>query len=132
VATLPVPPAAVPGEMLVEADAGDVLLYNTALWHGLSEHLGAEPRYALLSGWSRPWLWRGWTKPPPTPEVLRRAGPEAAAIFGLTERENMLHTLRAQRTPELVAAELCEMLGGDRRAIAAALEAAVAQAVAKL
>ena len=32
VATLPVPPAPVPGEMLVQAEAGDVLLYNTALW----------------------------------------------------------------------------------------------------
>ena len=32
VATLPVPPAPVPGEMLVQAETGDVLLYNTALW----------------------------------------------------------------------------------------------------
>ena len=83
VATLPVPPAPVPGEMLVIADAGDVLLYNTALWHGLSEHTGTEPRYALLSGWSRPWLWRGWTKPPPLPEVLHRAGVDGVAIFGV-------------------------------------------------
>jgi hypothetical protein len=83
VATLPVPPAPVPAEMLVIADAGDVLLYNTALWHGLSEHIGTEPRYALLSGWSRPWLWRGWTKPPPLPEVLQRAGVDGVAIFGV-------------------------------------------------
>lgn len=65
------------------ANAGDVLLYNTALWHGLSEHIGTEPRYALLSGWSRPWLWRGWTKPPPLPKVLERAGINGEAIFGV-------------------------------------------------
>ena len=33
VADLPVPPAPVPGQTNVEGAAGDVFLYNTALWH---------------------------------------------------------------------------------------------------
>ena len=50
------------------------------------------------------------------------------AIFGLTERRNMLHTLASQRTPADAAQELVAMLGGDRERI----RAAVAEALARL
>jgi hypothetical protein len=49
-----------------------------------------EPRLALLSGYSRSWLFKGWAgaqAPPstarPTAEVLGRAGADAEALFGL-------------------------------------------------
>ena len=70
----------------------------------------------------------GRSKPPPLPEVLARAGPDGEAIFGLTERRNMLHTLASQRSPADAAQELVAMLDGDREGI----RAAIAEALARL
>jgi hypothetical protein len=72
-----VPPAPVSGQTNVVAEAGDVFLYNTALWHCRGINSSTTPRYAILSGWCRGWLLRP-TKPPPHPDVLARAGPEGA------------------------------------------------------
>ena len=59
--------------------------------------------------------------------MLARAGPDGEAIFGLTERRNMLHTLASQRTPADAAQELVAMLDGDRERIRAAIADALAR-----
>jgi hypothetical protein len=84
VSAMPVPPAPVPGQTNVVGKPGDVFLYTTALWHASGINTSPQPRYAILSGWTRPWLAR-LNKPPPTHEVLERAlakDGNAEAIFG--------------------------------------------------
>jgi ectoine hydroxylase-related dioxygenase (phytanoyl-CoA dioxygenase family) len=79
--------AAPPGELAIEAEAGSVLLFNIATWHGASAHQGAEPRYSLITPWRR-----SWVRPEAdlsrmvAPEVLDRAGPEGRTIFGFASR----------------------------------------------
>jgi len=81
------PTSPVPGERIIEAPRGSVMMFNIATWHGSSEHRGSEPRYAIMNPWRRQWL-----RPEADlsrivkPEVLRRAGPEGPIIFGLTAR----------------------------------------------
>lgn len=84
VSAMPVPPAPVPGQTNVVGDPGDVFLYTTALWHASGINTSPQPRYAILSGWTRSWLAR-LNKPPPKPAVLDRALAHdcgAEAIFG--------------------------------------------------
>jgi ectoine hydroxylase-related dioxygenase (phytanoyl-CoA dioxygenase family) len=107
VADLPVPPAPVPGQTNVEAAAGDVFLYNTALWHTAGANTSQHSRYAILSGWTRSWLWRGWTKPMPRPEVLARAGEGGEAIFGLKQMERIQFDTEA-KSPVAAARELLD------------------------
>ena len=63
--------------------------------------------YAIISGWTRSWLWRGWTKPLPHPDVLARAGEDAEAIFGLTQMEKIQFDSEA-RSPVAAARELLD------------------------
>ena len=84
VSTMPVPPAPVPGQTNVVGQPRDVFLYTTALWHTNGINTSSQPRYAILSGWTRSWLAR-LNKPPPKPDVLARAlakDDNAEAIFG--------------------------------------------------
>jgi hypothetical protein len=84
VSAMPVPPAPVPGQTNVVGQPGDVFLYTTALWHASGINTSPQPRYAILSGWTRPWLAR-LNKPPPKPAVFARAlakDSNAEAIFG--------------------------------------------------
>ena len=81
---MPVPPDPVPGQTNVVGQPGDVFLYNTALWHASGINTSSQPRYAILSGWTRSWLAR-LNKPPPKQPVFARAlaqDSNAAAIFG--------------------------------------------------
>ncbi len=76
-----------PGQLAIEAPAGSVLVFNIALWHGASAHQGDHPRLALITPWRR-----SWVRPEVDlsrmvhPDVLERAGPAGAAVFGLTSR----------------------------------------------
>ncbi|MBM3457120.1 MAG: hypothetical protein FJX77_01095 [Armatimonadetes bacterium] len=76
-----------PDELIVEAPAGSLLLFNIAIWHGASEHQANEPRFSLITPWRR-----SWVRPEAdlsrmvAPEVLERAGPEGSVIFGLSSR----------------------------------------------
>ena len=67
----------------------------------------AARSYAIISGWTRSWLWRGWTKPLPHPDVLTRAGEDAEAIFGLTQMEKIQFDSEA-RSPVAAARELLD------------------------
>ena len=76
--------------------------------HGHSDPRRCPARsYAIISGWTRSWLWRGWTKPLPHPDVLARAGEDAEAIFGLTQMEKIQFDSEA-RSPVAAARELLD------------------------
>jgi ectoine hydroxylase-related dioxygenase (phytanoyl-CoA dioxygenase family) len=77
----------VPGETIVEAARGSILIFNIATWHGASANTSDDVRYAVMSPWRRSWL-----RPEAdltrsvTPEVLARAGEEGRRIFGFSSR----------------------------------------------
>ena len=109
---MPVPSAPVPGQTDLVANEGDVFLYNTALWHSAGLNTSPHPRYAILVGWCRPWLWRGFAKarPPPHGDVLERAGEDGAAIFGLTQMESSGQFDTAMQSPLEVSLSLDQSL----------------------
>jgi hypothetical protein len=87
-------PSALPGTRYTEANPGDVLLYSSATYHSYSppSPSAPHPRVALLSGYSRSWIFKGFagasTAAPhpealPRPDVIQRAGDLAAPLFGL-------------------------------------------------
>jgi ectoine hydroxylase-related dioxygenase (phytanoyl-CoA dioxygenase family) len=88
--TLPVEPHPRADELAIVANPGDVLLYSSATHHafgGSSDAAGVETRVAILCGWQRSWLWKGWSFPPPAPAVVERAGERGELIFGLQIRK---------------------------------------------
>jgi ectoine hydroxylase-related dioxygenase (phytanoyl-CoA dioxygenase family) len=76
-----------PGETIVEAARGSVLIFNIATWHGASANTSDDVRYAVMSPWRRSWL-----RPEAdltrsvTPKVLARAGEDGRRIFGFSSR----------------------------------------------
>ncbi len=100
--TLPVPPYPRPDECGIKAEPGDVLLYSSATYHafGGNDATSGEDRLALLCGWQRSWLWKGWSMPPPAPAVLERAGDAGSKIFGLQIRKQQERRLgRLSKVP---------------------------------
>jgi ectoine hydroxylase-related dioxygenase (phytanoyl-CoA dioxygenase family) len=82
-----IPPEPVPGETIVEAERGSVLVFNIATWHGASANTSEEVRHAIMTPWRRSWI-----RPEAdltravVPEVLARAGEEGRRIFGFSSR----------------------------------------------
>ena len=85
---LGVPRGRVPGEFVVEAERGSVVMFNISTWHGSSEHTGDAPRYAVMTPWRRRWL-RAEVDlgRMVNPDVLARAGEDGPTIFGIPARE---------------------------------------------
>jgi len=79
------PDAPVPGQRIVEAGCGSVLVFNFNTWHGPSENQSQDTRYAVLSPWRRQWI-----RPENelsrlvAPDVLERAGENGKKIFGIS------------------------------------------------
>jgi ectoine hydroxylase-related dioxygenase (phytanoyl-CoA dioxygenase family) len=124
--TLPVPTHPRSDECGIEAKPGDVLLYSSATYHafGGSDATSGENRLALLCGWQRSWLWKGWSMPPPSPGVLERAGERGSVIFGLQIRKQQERRLgRQSKAPGEGPAAMADAL---LRAVDFDLNAAVA------
>lgn len=108
------------GLTVLEAEPGDVLLYSSGTYHGVlnPSPAASEPRLALLSGYSRSWLWKGFSSAGtpstvPTPEVLRRAGDLAVPLFGLQAAVHPSRRQSSQQQAEERAAALLASCGGD-------------------
>ncbi|MEO2002919.1 MAG: phytanoyl-CoA dioxygenase family protein [Candidatus Poribacteria bacterium] len=85
---LAVPHGRIPGEFVVAAERGSVVMFNISTWHGSSEHTGDAPRYAVMTPWRRRWLRAEVDLGRMVhPDVLARAGEEGPTIFGIPARE---------------------------------------------
>jgi ectoine hydroxylase-related dioxygenase (phytanoyl-CoA dioxygenase family) len=77
----------VPGETIIEASAGSVLVFNIATWHGQSANTSDDIRYAVMSPWRRSWIRPEADLPRIViPEIVERAGSEGRRIFGFSSR----------------------------------------------
>ena len=67
----------------IESEAGDVVLWDSRLWHGTTANRSGRTRWSLIANWSRWWLKQGFNIPANVPQdIYARLTPSQKAILG--------------------------------------------------
>ncbi len=86
--SLDIPESAYKRTRTTIAPEGSLVLFNVNTWHGTTRNKTDKPRYAVLSPWRRRWTRCEYEMARVVhPDVLKRAGEDGTAIFGIQAQE---------------------------------------------
>ena len=80
------PGTALPGNVQVEAKAGDVLMFLGQTWHDVAPNISNEKRWGLLTYYSRWWIKPSFDYTACGPELYKRLTAEQKVLFGFNSR----------------------------------------------
>ena len=67
----------------VESEVGDVVVWDSRLWHGTTANATADPRWAIVATFSRWWIKQAWDVPRSLPqEIYARLTDSQKAVLG--------------------------------------------------
>ena len=67
----------------IESEAGDVVIWDSRLWHGTRENSTEDMRWAIIATWCRWWLKQHWNIPQNLPqEIYSQLSDSQKAVLG--------------------------------------------------